>query len=311
MKQGVPESAVDIMSASLTQSTKSQYNTSLKQWWNYCCLNNVDFYNVKISSLLDFLTQCYQSGSSYGSLNSHRSAISLISLNAIGSDEKLKRFFKGVFKMRPTFPRYNITWDPNIVLDYLSNQYPNDSLSLEQLSKKCVVLLALATGHRTQTLSLIKIKNILEFSDKIVIPITDLIKTSGIGRPQPVLNLPFFLQRLSVCPATTLKSYVLASADKRPNTVENLFITYKRPYKNATAQTIGRWIKQTLQASGVDTAIFTAHSTRHAATSAALRAGVSVDTIRKSAGWSDQSSVFANFYNRPIVNSSPNLAQLV
>ncbi|CAG9137807.1 unnamed protein product [Plutella xylostella] len=163
------------MSASLTKSTKSQYNTSLKQWWNYCCLNNVNFYNVKISSLLDFLTQCYQSGSSYGSLNSHRSAISLISVNAIGNDEKLKRFFKGVFKMRPTFPRYNITWDPNIVLDYLSNQYPNDSLSLEQLSKKCVVLLALATGHRTQTLSLIKIKNILEFSDKIVIPIIIII----------------------------------------------------------------------------------------------------------------------------------------
>lgn len=298
------------MCSSITQSTKSQYNSSLKQWWDYCRHNNVDFFYVNVASLLSFLTQRFQSGASYGTLNSHRSAISLISINNISNDEKLKRFFKGIFRLRPAFPRYNITWNPNMVLEYLSNQFPNDSLTFEQISKKLVVLLALATGQRTQTLSLIKNSNILEFSDKIIITITDLIKTSCIGRAQPVLNLPFFLQKPSICPATTLKSYILVSAPKRPTSVVNLILTYKRPYKNATAQTIGRWIKQTLHDSGVDTSIFSAHSTRHAATSAALLAGVSVDTIRKSAGWSDQSAVFANFYNRPIVDCNPNLVQL-
>ncbi|CAH1103037.1 unnamed protein product [Psylliodes chrysocephalus] len=42
------------------------------------------------------------------------------------------------------------------------------------------------------------------------------------------------------------------------------------------------------------------HSTRHAASSAAFKAGVSIDTIRKSAGWSNKSNVFHTFYHRPL-----------
>ncbi|XP_060804898.1 uncharacterized protein LOC132902730 [Amyelois transitella] len=45
-----------------------------------------------------------------------------------------------------------------------------------------------------------------------------------------------------------------------------------------------RWIKTVLSESGVDASVFKAHSTRHAATSAAGAAGVSVETIRKAAG---------------------------
>lgn len=67
------------------------------------------------------------------------------------------------------------------------------------------------------------------------------------------------------------------------------------------AQSIGRWIKEVLAESGIDIRKFKAHSTRHAASSAALRERVSIDTIRKSAGWSEKSQCFAKFYNRPIM----------
>lgn len=46
---------------------------------------------------------------------------------------------------------------------------------------------------------------------------------------------------------------------------------------------------------------FTAHSTRHAATSIALKKEVDLETIRKTAGWSQNSQVFAKYYNRSIV----------
>ncbi|RVE44042.1 hypothetical protein evm_011340 [Chilo suppressalis] len=54
-----------------------------------------------------------------------------------------------------------------------------------------------------------------------------------------------------------------------------------------------------------------AHSTRHAATSTASRIGVSVDVIRKTAGWCQSSSVFAKFYNREIVPSSDQFARSI
>lgn len=97
------------------------------------------------------------------------------------------------------------------------------------------------------------------------------------------------------------------TASLRPNNDDKLILTFKKPFKSASSQTIGRWIKQVLSESGIDTSVFSAHSTRHASTSAAQQAGVSADIIRRFAGWSDQSQVFANFYKRPIVQNNANL----
>lgn len=169
------------------------------------------------------------------------------------------------------------------------------------------MLLALSTGQRTQTISLIKLPNIKLYNDRIIITITDLTKTSAIGRPQPILDLPFFTQRPSICPASTLQKYIEVTSSIRTNCEDRLIVTFKKPNRAASSQTIGRWMKQTLCDSGIDTSIFGAHSTRHASTSAAARAGLNVDTIRKCAGWSAQSAVFANFYNRPIVDQNVNL----
>lgn len=300
-KQQVPESALEVMISSISENTRSQYTSSLKLWWVFCQEHNIDCYNFHTSSLLKFLSDCFQNGSSYGTLNNHRSAISLISINNISEDLRLRRFFKGVFRIKPSFPRYNYIWDPSTVLDYLENN-DNDSITLEQLSKKLVMLLALSTGQRTQTLSLIKISNTKYFDDRIVITITSLIKTSAIGKAQPVLNLPYFRPRPGICPASTLVKYISVTSQIRPSLEDNIILTYKKPHKPASSQTIGRWIKQTLTDSGIDTSVFKPHSTRHASTSAASRSGLNIDVIRKTAGWSAQSAIFANFYNRPIVN---------
>lgn len=65
-------------------------------------------------------------------------------------------------------------------------------------------------------------------------------------------------------------------------------------YRSDRKTPSSRWIKNILAKSGVDTHIYSAHSTRHAATSAASRKGLSVDLIRRSAGWSQSSETFAN-----------------
>lgn len=87
-----------------------------------------------------------------------------------------------------------------------------------------------------------------------------------------------------------------------------LFIATRKPYKPVGTQTLSRWIKYTLSECGVDTGIFSAHSTRHAASSHAHSLGVSVDTIRKTAGWSKNSTAFARFYQRTIVDSNDEIA---
>lgn len=290
--------------ASLSDNTIKQYNPCLRQWHQFCQENEIDFYRASVSDVLKFLTKLYNRGCKYGTLNSTKSALALVLGTSIMNDCVIKRFMKGVFKLRTPLPRYNLTWDPENVLNYVGGLFPNESLSFETLSKKLATLLALVTAHRVQTLSLIRISNIKQMSDKIVIHIPDKIKTSAINRSQPMLILPYFSDKPSICPARSLEHYLQKSANKRPNDCDFLFITYKKPFRKVSSQTLSRWMKVTLSESGIDTSIFGAHSTRHAATSAAKRLGVSLDLIRKTAGWSGNSATFARFYNREVATES-------
>lgn len=292
------------MLASLSNNTMQQYNVSYKLWWEFCNAENGNTFDRSIPRILSFLSEQYRKGTSYGSLNSHRSALSLLLGNNVGSDDRVKRLLKGVFKLKPSFPKYSSTWDPQIVLNYVSNWYPNRDLSREKITKKLVILLAICTAQRVQTISLIKLENICINSSGINIAIKDIIKTSAAGRDQPTIFLPYFRDNPRICPATVLEDYLHVTKEDRPANVSNLLITVKRPYKGATAQSISRWIKQALAESGVDVGTFSAHSTRHAATSAAHAAGLSIDIIRKAAGWTNTSKVFAKFYQRPIADDN-------
>ncbi|KAI8426072.1 hypothetical protein MSG28_005035 [Choristoneura fumiferana] len=164
IRRGSPPETVPLMLASLADTTVKQYNVSIKLWWEYCTIKNIDATCLSKPAVMSFLTEQFNKGCSYGTLNSHRSALSLLLGSEIGADDCIKRLLKGAFKLKP------------------------------------------------------------------------------------------------------------------------------RPYKPASSQTLSRWIKQVLIDSGVDVTVYGAHSTRHAATSAANAAGISLDTIRKAAGWSSSSN---------------------
>ena len=65
-----------------------------------------------------------------------------------------------------------------------------------------------------------------------------------------------------------------------------------------TSSTIGRWLKTVLASAGIDTKMYSAHSTRCASTSKAV-ATVSADMIIRAAGWNEEST-FRKFYDRPV-----------
>ena len=41
------------------------------------------------------------------------------------------RFLKGVFKLKPSLPKYKTIWDDNTVLTYLSSLHPPQDLTLK------------------------------------------------------------------------------------------------------------------------------------------------------------------------------------
>ena len=82
-----------------------------------------------------------------------------------------------------------------------------------------------------------------------------------------------------------------------------LLISFIKPHKAVTSSSVARWLKSVLSAAGIDTAIFSLHSTMGASTSAAANVGITTNNILKAANWSSE-SVFQKFYYKPSDNAS-------
>jgi hypothetical protein len=99
------------------------------------------------------LTDLFKSGLGYSSINTARCALSSYfsldnSVN-ISSNVLVKRFMKGVYTLRPALPRYNVTWDVNVVLKYLKGLSPLESVPTSSFSKTVNVIVIAFWSTRT------------------------------------------------------------------------------------------------------------------------------------------------------------------
>ena len=253
---------------------------------------------------------------SYSSLNTARSAVSNLDFDigqnpnhvSIGKHFLVSKYLKGVFHEIKPVPKYRSIWSVDPVLDYLFSLWPLDKLPLKELSLKLVLLVALTTGQRCQTLTFLDIS--AEYMAKSVdcyrFSLTEHIKQDRPGRVFGPLCLYKYTVK-ELCVYATLECYLNVTAKLRSST--KLFVSYIKPYGAVTASTIGRWIKTLLEQAGVDTKQFSAHSTRSASTSKAA-ASIPVDIILATAGWKEEST-FRRFYNKPVaVTNQMSLAVL-
>lgn len=177
IRKKVAQSALYIMLSSLSDSSIKQYDSYLRKWFTHCKNSEVSLFSPAIRDIIIFMSQLYGQGAQYGTLNSCKSALSLLLGDILVNNQQIKRLMKGMFRLRPTRPKYNVTWNTSLVLNHLAQWYPNDNLALHKISKKLSILLALITANRAQTLSKIKVSNIRMYTTKIIIHIPDLIKT--------------------------------------------------------------------------------------------------------------------------------------
>jgi len=104
---------------------------------------------------------------------------------------------------------------------------------------------------------------------------------------------------MDICPYGCLEEYIEQTSGLRQDNW--LFISFIKPYKTIGSQTLARWIKTVLLLSGVDIDTFKPHSTRHAASTVALQAGIILDKILKRTGWSN-ADTFKRIYFKHIVS---------
>ena len=283
--------------------TKRQYGGHIERWMSFCVLRQADPFQPAISDVLDFMFLEFKRGKGrgYSSMNTLRSALSSVASvegTPVGKHPFVRRFMRAVFQERPAFPKYQFTWDPDLVLSYIRSLGINRNISTIMLSRKLTMLLLLLSGQRHQTLHLFDIRNMSLTKDYVIFRLGDLLKTSRPGQPTPEVVFPAYPLDRKLCVVTTVRSYIKRTRDTRGNHTR-LLLTSRSPVSIASRDTIRRWARDIMKAAGVDMAIFAPYSTKSASVS---KAGLTlpIDTIVRTIGWSGD-SMYGKYYKKPIV----------
>ena len=242
---------------------------------------------------------------SYSSINTARSALSSIlkldNCDNFGTHPLVTRFMKGIYELIKPKPKYNQIWDVSQVLDYLKTLYPLEKLSLKELTQKTVMLLLLVTGQRGQFIHLLSLNGIQLTSQTAYLSLEEHTKTSRPNNAAAAVTITEFTPDSRICPLTTLKAYMKETETLR-NGENKLFISFIKPNKAVSRYTISRWTKQVLTNSGIDTKMFTSHSTRAASATKAHQKEVPLDTILNTIGW-ESAKTFQKYYHKPVLGS--------
>ena len=195
---GISDESFKIISAAWRKSTEKSYSSAWGKWMLWCNRTNTDPFLSSVGPVLSFLTEQFQEGKQYTTLNSYRSALSAtlqpIDGKPIGQHPIVCRLLQGMFNQRPPAPRYQEVWDVSLVVRHIQSGPPTAELALKELSKRLVTLLALCNASRASDLRALDTRFKQPIGGGIKFTIPGLTKTRRSGPPREVFSQPLMKQ---------------------------------------------------------------------------------------------------------------------
>ena len=293
--KGLSGKSTELLLQSWRDGTKSAYRGPWNKWVDWCQQRQVLPFQASVANIANFLSECFDRGLEYSTLNGYRSALSAFHPEVdgfkVGQHPIIKRILQGAFNGRPPMPRYNDTWEVDKVLNFLL--YQEGELSLKDVTLKLTMLLALTTASRGSELRALNPNFMLDKGDTIVFQLGKLTKSRRSNKPLICVTLNKYDMNDKLDVISCLRKYITMT----PQQKEQLLLSYINPHKPVVTCTIARWLKMIMAKSGIDVSVYKAHSTRSASTSKAKTQGVTTEEILHRANWS-KAATFYRFYNR-------------
>ena len=221
----------------------------------------------------------------------------------IGKHPLVVKLMKGAYNKKPPIPKYTGFWDINLVINYVISLGPNYELSFSTLSTKLAVLLALSSLCRVSEFVSIAKDSIVIDDDQAKFSLS-VPRKSQRASPCQLITLKKLHPVSLTCPVETLKQYISVSEPFRVGEKSRLLLLSLRPPRNSVSgSTVARWIKSILSEAGVDTAFYSAHSTRGASASNAASLGDAIGRYLVSR-LLECGVYLSPFYRRPAAGAS-------
>ncbi|XP_055954504.1 uncharacterized protein LOC126811206 isoform X1 [Patella vulgata] len=305
-EQGLSEQSTRILLASWKTGTKKQYSVFIKRWIQYCGKKKISIIQSSIADVTSFLTELFETGLSYSSLNTARSALSAMGIiiqgHSVGTHPVISKFMRGVFNLRPSKPRHMVTWDVGKVLLYLKKLSPVKDLSLKDLTLKLTMLIALTNVLRVHAIHLLSIKNMVKTKCEFSFELSGLQKQSRPCASVKCVSMKVYPPDRRLCVYTAMKEYLQRTVDIRKNEF-SLFLSFIKPHKKVSRDTVSRWIKTVMERSDIDTNVYGSHTVRSAVCSKAHKNSVPIQDILHAGGWSNAGTFF-KFYKKDIISTA-------
>ena len=314
LSRGISTDAANLLAEfSWRKGTKCTYESAWRQWSCWSLSRQIDPVCSSVESVVNYLSDRYNKGDQYNTLNIHRSAISafhsLVDNIKVGQHPVVTSMMSAFFNARPPLPRYEYTWDVDVVLNYISSLGDNKNIALKQLTLKLTMLCALACAGRSSDLHAFDTRYMRLEDDKVVFSLAELTKSRRRGKPPISIEIHHFEDDTNLCVLTTLLVYLDRTKifrERNDGARRNqVLLSFVEPHKAVVPCTIAGWLIKIMTEAGIDTQAFKAHSTRGAATSKAAAMGLSCKEILNMAKWKRQST-FTKHYHKKIVAQAKN-----
>ena len=186
------------------------YKYAWDKFGGFCKNFNVAPIDCSPNIVVKYIRKLVGDGANYQTINFQKSAISKFHVGfqglSVGMHPLVKQALKAAFRLKPPLPKYQITFDIEILFKYLKSLPPNECLSFKQLSYKTLILTIYATLSRVSSVA--RLGPTLDvYRDHVVLFLCHLEKQSRPGNVRGFLTIPKFTEDPQLCPAEALQEY--------------------------------------------------------------------------------------------------------
>ena len=204
----IPCEIANVLASSWRPAMRMQYDVHIRKWCEFSPQKKADPLHPSVNDMLKLLHTFRVNELSCSTINTARSALSRYLKGdefhyTVANHPFVGRYLKGVFNCCKPAPRCQETWDVKPAPEHAELLYPLDKPSLKELTLKLVILLALTSGQRCQTLSFLRIDAMKKTSDYYLFYIQDHVNQDNLSS--------FFIRKYPkepLCVNFTLEHYL-------------------------------------------------------------------------------------------------------
>lgn len=313
--RGFSEESAELLTKGWRNKTRTAYNANWRTGERWCNQQQTDPLSASIPLIADFLTSQYNEGKQYSTLNAYRSTISSIHPEIdggpIGQHRDIKRLMEGMFNERPPQPKYTETWDVQTVLSHIKTLGPNATMHIRDLAQKLAALIAITAASRASGIQNLSTKHMTDGGNTITFKLSRPTKVTKQGEPLPTIVIHAYDKDRDLDPTECIRAYLHRTKEWRLKEEQDiLLLSTIKPHNPVATPTVSNWIKQIMKKAGIDTDVYTAHSTRSASTSKAKQTGLPISDIIHNANWS-RATTFHRHYHKQVVDKSVTFSSTV